>query len=104
MYMNDEIIEAMTYKFFWFEFIPGTVVQNPFSAKNRPKPKVNAMDLYRDMVDGAAPLPDPPKAEEVNPFGPMEPIKVVDPPTGAAENPFASIPADGKMLPTFDGT
>ena len=104
MYMNDEIIEAMTYKFFGFEFIPGTVVQNPFSAKNRPAPKVNAMDLYRDMTDGAAPLPDPPKEKEENPFRPIEPIKMEDPPTGAVENPFASIPTDGKILPTFDGT
>ena len=56
------------------------------------------------MTDGAAPLPDPPKEKEENPFRPIEPIKMEDPPTGAVENPFASIPTDGEILPTFDGT
>lgn len=104
IHMEQDFMATMTIDEHGFHTVPGTRVTNAYSQASRPAPKISGMDLYRDMTDGAAPLPDPPKAEEVNPFGPMEPIKVVDSPTGVVENPFAGIPTDTKVLPTFDGT
>lgn len=102
--MEQDFMATMTIDEHGFHTVPGTRVTNAYSQASRPAPKISGMDLYRDMTDGAAPLPDPPKREEENPFRAMEPIKMVDPPTGAVENPFAGIPADTKVLPTFDGT
>lgn len=102
--MEQDFMATMTIDEHGFHTVPGTRVTNAYSQASRPAPKISGMDLYRDMTDGAAPLPDRPKAEEVNPFGPMEPIKMEDPPTGVGENPFAGIPTDTKVLPTFDGT
>ena len=58
MYMTDDVMEAVTYNFYGFQFIPGTVVKNPYSAKNRPAPKVDGMAIYRSIVDSAAPVDD----------------------------------------------
>ena len=104
IHMEQDFMETMTIDERGFHAVPGTRVSNMYSQNSRPAPKISGMDLYRDMTDGAAPLPDPPREKEENPFRPMEPIKMVDPPTGVVENPFASISTDTKVLPTFDGT
>lgn len=58
VYMNDDVMEAVTYNFYGFQLIPGTEAPNPYSAKHRPAPKVNGMDIYRSIIDSAAPMDD----------------------------------------------
>lgn len=58
MYMNDDAMEVVTYNFYGFQFVPGTVVKNPYSTKNRPAPKVDGMAIYRSIVDGTVPVDD----------------------------------------------
>lgn len=107
IHMEQNFMATMTIDEHGFHTVPGTRVTNAYSQASRPAPKISGMDLYRDMTDGAAPLADPPKREEENPFRSMEPIKVVDPPAEKPpENPFLTnehIRTDVKFI-AFDGT
>lgn len=56
--MDYDFMEVMTMDGYGFHAVPGTSAPNPYSQKNRPAPKVNSLDLYRSMLDSAAPVDD----------------------------------------------
>lgn len=56
--MDYDCMEVMTMDGYGFHAVPGTSAPNPYSAKNRPAPKVNSLDLYRSMLDSSAPVDD----------------------------------------------
>lgn len=58
--MEQDFMATMTIDEHGFHTVPGTRVTNAYSQASRPAPQISGMDLYRDMTDGAAPLPDPP--------------------------------------------
>ncbi len=78
--MEQDFMETRTMDERGFHAVPGTRVTNTYSQSSRPAPKISGMDLYRDMVDGAAPLEDPPTEKEENPFRPSEYTKADDKP------------------------
>lgn len=75
VYMNDDIMEVVTYNFYGFQLVPGTEAPNPYSAKHRPAPKVDRMAIYRDMLGSAAPATDSTPENEITATAVAEPLK-----------------------------
>lgn len=75
VYMNDDIMEVVTYNFYGFQLVPGTEAPNPYSAKHRPAPKVDRMAIYRDMLGSATPATDSTPENEITATAVAEPLK-----------------------------
>lgn len=73
--MDYDSIEAMTGDEKGYHSIPGSWVPNPYSQTQRPAPKVNRMDIYRDMLGSAIPVTDSTPENEITATAVAAPLK-----------------------------
>lgn len=73
--MDYDSIEAMTGDEKGYHSIPGSRASNPYSQTQRPAPKVNRMDIYRDMLGSAIPVTDSTPENEITATAVAAPLK-----------------------------